>query len=238
MSNATMNAETPENPDAVNAAETLLAPLRPERPLGLTTGDVVPPDTLHVGLDLETLGLRDGAIIGSVGAVLFSLEVGVIDTFYRRCDVFDAIDHTPLHMEGDTLKWWMKQSCSARDELFDPLLTREPVDVVLKALCQFVWNARSRMSNGRHGADGWIDVMAWSRNVFDQRIVEHACYVLRMEKPPFRYNRFRNIGDWLNVLDPARQWQPESADPGHHALADALHDVQWLLNVLRHRGLT
>ena len=85
--------------------------------------------TIECMLDLETLGVRPGSAIRSVGAASFELGGdGAVDTFYvnvRSMSCWVA----GLTVDKSTLDWWEKQSPAARDALkTDPRDLAEVVD--------------------------------------------------------------------------------------------------------------
>lgn len=69
----------------------------------------------HIMLDLETLGSTPGSVILSIGACEFA-DGKIASEFYRRIDPESCI-RAGLHVDIDTVLWWMKQSDDARLEL-------------------------------------------------------------------------------------------------------------------------
>ena len=77
---------------------------------------VVGGQTRHAMVDIETLGSRPGAVIASIGAVAFTPE-GVVAEF--ECNVsLHGQQEAGLHMDPDTVLWWMRQSDAAREQTF------------------------------------------------------------------------------------------------------------------------
>lgn len=73
----------------------------------------------HVMLDLETLGTMPGAVILSMGAVVFDPKTApeTWPTFYAKLSVTDCVKHG-LEVNEDTARWWSEQSEEARNEAF------------------------------------------------------------------------------------------------------------------------
>jgi len=86
-------------------------------PAGVPGAAVVEADeTRHLMVDIETLGSRPGAIIASIGAVVFT-EERVISEF--ECNVSaHAAQIEGLKFDADTILWWMRQSDAARAATF------------------------------------------------------------------------------------------------------------------------
>lgn len=72
----------------------------------------------HLMLDLETMGTGHNAAIVSIGAVFFNPNTGEIgDKFYSPVDLVSSIKYGGT-VDGDTVKWWLRQSAEARAEIF------------------------------------------------------------------------------------------------------------------------
>ena len=62
----------------------------------------------HVMLDLETFGVRPGAVIRSIGAVEFEVDGRLGDTFYRNIDQ-RSCEVLGLTIDPETRDWWARQ---------------------------------------------------------------------------------------------------------------------------------
>jgi exodeoxyribonuclease VIII len=70
-------------------------------------------------IDIETLGSGPRSCIATLGAARFDIDTGnVLETFYRRIDIDDAMRYN-VEMDAPTVLWWMEQSDEAREELLD-----------------------------------------------------------------------------------------------------------------------
>ncbi|AYH25814.1 3'-5' exoribonuclease [Pectobacterium parmentieri] len=71
----------------------------------------------HVMIDIEALGKKANAPIGSIGAVFFHPVTGELgERFYCRVDFENDMLNGAIP-DGDTIKWWLRQSSDARAEL-------------------------------------------------------------------------------------------------------------------------
>lgn len=98
-------------------------------------------------IDIETLGSRPGAVIASIGAVAFTAE-SVVAEFECNVSLHGQQD-AGLHMDPDTILWWMRQSDAARDQTFKKVGT--PLFNALTDLA--VWSAEEGVVDyWSHGA--------------------------------------------------------------------------------------
>lgn len=82
-------------------------------------------------LDLETLGIRPGCIVISIGAVLFDPDSGALgQPFYSVISAWKSKE-SGLEENEDTINWWKRQSKEARKTLIEATDDQapDPVDV-------------------------------------------------------------------------------------------------------------
>lgn len=73
----------------------------------------------HLMLDLETMSNKGNAAIVSIGAVAFEPSTGELGPeFYLTVDLVSC-EKLGLHIDADTVLWWMKQSSEARAAIVD-----------------------------------------------------------------------------------------------------------------------
>lgn len=178
-------------------------------------------------LDLETMSTRPHAAIVSIGAYAWQPETGEQPawqpTFARNVDLGSCI-RAGLHVDGDTVYWWLRQSDAARAALVNP----QPEDVkdVMRAFLQ--WTARHL------GRDGNL----WSHGSnFDEVIVREIAAMGGLPTP-WHYSRVR---DTRTLFAEAGYRMPRTDDrgSGHQALADAeaqARSVTEALAILRARN--
>lgn len=157
----------------------------------------------HIMLDIETLGIKPGCIVLSIGAVEFD-HTGITKEFIVHIDPQDA-ERCGLSAEAGTVMWWLSQSKEAQDALS----TGTP-RALQGALIDLV-----------HAFD-WNDVKVWCNGAsFDFPILQAAFAAVGMKAPWAYYNEmdFRTLKNFYSKSTFKRmQVQPELA---HDALEDA-----------------
>lgn len=73
-------------------------------------------ETRHLMVDIETLGSRPGAVIASIGAVVFTPE-RVVSEWECNVDITTS-QAEGLKFDGSTILWWMEQSKAAQEATF------------------------------------------------------------------------------------------------------------------------
>lgn len=68
-------------------------------------------NTTHWMLDLETLGVRPGAVILQIGAVAFRRD-GILGEMQRVISIDSCIE-AGMHVEDATVEWWLAQGGTA-----------------------------------------------------------------------------------------------------------------------------
>lgn len=162
----------------------------------------------HVMLDIETLGLKPGCPILSIGAVYFdpySNDMGL--GFYRNIYLPSCYQAGLVHDEN-TIAWWDQQSVEAKEHLmFDQVFLRE-------ALSDFViWlNADENTRIWCQGA------------TFDAPIMEYALNLFNIKTPW----KFWNVRDTRTIYDVCDfdVSRVERKGTYHNALHDAMHQVR------------
>ncbi|WP_315708504.1 3'-5' exonuclease [Brenneria uluponensis] len=117
----------------------------------------------NVMIDLETLGKNKNAPLASIGAVFFEPETGALNyRFYCRVD-FENDMKNGAAPDGDTIKWWLRQSSEARAELVSD-------DAIP------VWDAVNRLGDWlTDNADDLKTLRVWANSPsFDCEILKSA----------------------------------------------------------------
>lgn len=171
----------------------------------------------HVMVDLETLGVVADAVIMSIGAVKFDLETGDIDDagFYASISI-ESNTEVKRRIQEDTLIWWIKQSAEAREVFTEP---KDTLRNALVALSDWIGNGQYEMWS--NGAD------------FDLPMLNHAYtqHVIEIPWGPWSSNCMRTY----KKLPGAAAFRPAFVGVKHHALSDAIHQVNTLHAI--HAGL-
>jgi hypothetical protein len=168
-------------------------------------------------VDIETLGVKPGCIILSIGAVEFNENV-IIDQFHVRIDPLDA-EKYGLKPEASTVMWWLDQDKDAQNSLFKE--KGFPLRRALEMLREhFVWSNVDRV---------WCNGAG-----FDFPILKAAYEAAGLGTLPWAYwsemdfRTFKNLfkkGDVkLAKVDPVLK---------HDALEDARAQAQTVMNLLR-----
>ena len=170
--------------------------------------------SVHVMLDIETLGVGPDALICSIGAVKFDPNYlrhshtdgapAILDKFHVGVD-FVSAQQAGGTLSASTVGWWLQPE---RDHARQLLLALDRVDIGSALEGFALWFGEESLPVWGNGSD------------FDNVIVRRACERLMLETPwKYQHNRcYRTIA----ALDPVRiQNAPKSA---HH---DALADAEW-----------
>ncbi|MBM7454508.1 hypothetical protein HNR62_000337 [Oceanisphaera litoralis] len=176
-------------------------------------------DLLHISLDLETLNTAPDAVITSIAAIPFTMELGVSDcSWYGHLSIQEQLN-AGRTASASTLLWWLRQEDVAREELVQgqEAITRGLRDE-LATLLDFVALEKQRSN---------IDTVAvWGNgSTFDVTLLEH---LLRQNGlTPFW--DYRHVYDMrtLVALNPAVKERNKNNFVGvrHNAFADATHQA-------------
>jgi hypothetical protein len=165
---------------------------------------------LQVMLDLETMSTNYNAAIASIGAVKFSEEDGIVDTFYQTVDL-KSCKNVGLHVSPETVKWWMKQSPEARKAL---TVDTVPLDEALQKFSK--WYGTKKLPVWGNGA------------TFDNVIITSAYDAVDLSRPWAYYldRCYRTVRALIEI--PA----DERKGVYHNALDDATFQAEHLLKIL------
>lgn len=182
----------------------------------------------HFVVDLETLGLRENAVVLSLGAVVFTFEhYWTIEqlrqqSFYCKFNVDEQIA-LKREIDESTLEFWTKQD----SETIEMNVKPSDKDVSLKeGLTQFSKFLKQCEYD-------WKTSFLWSRGVaFDFPKIEslYECIEMRL---PFNSKKQRDIWTYIDCLTGSNdgQYILQNNYEGkrdlikHHALSDCLLDV-------------
>tara|TARA_Y100000996_G_C22482445_1_gene626781 strand:+ start:503 stop:1045 length:543 start_codon:yes stop_codon:yes gene_type:complete len=178
-------------------------------------GSPTHPKQSHVMIDIETLSTCNNACIISIGAVLFNVKEGILDTFYRNVDAQTCKD-VGLVISKDTVEWWAKQDHAAVAAL---MKDQKPITEVLQDF------------------NKWLDgerIMPWGNgSSFDITIMESAFQATGVSVPWFHWDImcFRTVMNLMGISN--KDIRSAEDDIHHHALDDALSQTKTLLKILR-----
>lgn len=162
----------------------------------------------HLMLDLETLSLASNAAILSVGVALFSLN-GEVEALYHKRVKLDSCLKAGLHVDAETIEWWMKQPEENRNRLF--ALGEKDLDKVMYEIDELV---HSVISGPRY---------IWSHGSnFDTVVYENASKAVNHR---FKvWWSYKDVRDTRTLFDLANY--KYTAKGGHDALDDAMNQAK------------
>lgn len=173
----------------------------------------------QVSLDLETLGVKDGAAIISIGAVRFSLTEGLGESFHKKICLHSE-DFGEI--EGDTVGWWFAQEPEAIKEAFKP----EGRVTLREALSYF----EKFLSHGE--VDG-----LWSKGpTFDEVLLRGAWARVDWGDFPIHFSKARDIRTAEMVAKALGTTLPVFEGLRHDALADAAHQAKIVIALWKDIG--
>jgi DNA polymerase III epsilon subunit-like protein len=163
----------------------------------------------NIMIDLETVSVRSNAAICSIGAVKFTFEDGIIDTFYKKVDA-NTCKAVGLHIDKDTVAWWMTQNKEALLEL-----TRDcnPLEDVLDLFTE--WYGDKSLPTWGNGAG------------FDNVVIENAYFAIGKVRP-WKYwddRCYRTIKEIIKL-------PYEHDGVKHNALDDAIAQTKHLIKIM------
>lgn len=172
----------------------------------------LPAKTIHVMLDLETLGTQPGCMILSIGAATFLTSTP--ERYYQVIQEDQTLMDDP---DPDTVAWWKSKSEAAQKEVFN----NEYVIDICTALTLFA---------------EWLDAMKpttespiiiWGKGAnFDEPILREAFRRYSIPYPisgkhSMCFRTLELIGKMAGIIP------PDFIGDRHNALADAEHQAQY-----------
>lgn len=159
--------------------------------------------TVRVMIDCETMGLRPGCAILSIGATTFGPGAKPM-RFAQNIDLLSCL-LVGLRVDEETQKWWMEQSLEAREALSSK--TKVGLAFALECLTIY-WNdvkAEEIWANGPMADVAWLE----------------AAYEAVGQKAPWTYRQVRDYRTlWTLIGEPlGERVRPAVA---HDALEDAV----------------
>ncbi|ENN8377996.1 3'-5' exoribonuclease [Providencia rettgeri] len=176
----------------------------------------------HLMVDLETMSNKGNAAIVSIGAVTFEPTTGEIGpTFYSVVDL-RSCERAGLHIDADTVLWWIKQSAEARAEIVGLNYELE------EALADLNLFAERVLTD---------DVQVWGNGVdFDNVILRNAYDAVGLD-PFWKHWNNRCVRTIVELgrnagIDP-KTTLPFIGEP-HNALDDAIHQAKYVSIIHQH----
>ncbi len=174
-----------------------------------------------VMVDIETLGVRPGSVLPSVGLTGFDPETGALGpSFECVINIGSSLSHG-LTTDPSTLDWWKKQKPEAQAVIFDSLSGGLSLTEAIDGITAF-WMALPEPGKTRLWGNG---------SDFDNVLLTAAYRVLGRTPPwtPWNGRCFRTLKNLFPGHEPERQ------GIHHNALADARHQARWALAIAKAR---
>lgn len=170
--------------------------------------------TLQIMVDIETLSAQPNAAIVSIGAVKFTWDEGVLDSFLINIDPVSCKKYD-LRIDKETLKWWMQQPKEVRR-----LWMENPVSLET-ALSSFTeWFGSS-------------DQPIWANGTnFDIPILEEA-YIRTNNMKPWLYWNVNDYRTVLTLFGLSNKKLRKGDNTYHSALDDATFQANTLVELLK-----
>lgn len=161
-------------------------------------------------VDIETLGVKPGCVIMSIGAVSFNpKKLGSVGQkkFYANIDPQDSISRG-FHTEKGTVEWWKKQSEEAKQHLIE---NRQPIETVVTDFIDW-WRKQKGEKIWCQGAN------------FDAPLLEAVFEKLELKAPW----KFWNVRDTRTIYDMCdfNPYSIKREGTYHDALDDCLHQIK------------
>jgi hypothetical protein len=175
--------------------------------------------SLHVSLDLETLGTGSNAAIISIGACKFDpwADGGIDDRFHAHITFESAMKYG--RADADTILWWIGQDQHARVTMLAAQDSAVELDEALSVFADWF---------------GSEPLLVWGNGAtFDNVILRNAFKACVIECPWGYYNDrcFRTLKNLSAVMAPPFE------GVRHDALADAVHQAKWTQQIVAMRKL-
>jgi hypothetical protein len=162
--------------------------------------------TIHVMVDIETLGLSVDTKIISIGAVTFN-EIGITSEYYAPISSSDASQGN-RSVTQSTIDFWAKQTIPRPD-----LNTENTLPTVLENFAR--WLPKEKY-------------LIWANGItFDISILSHAYG----DNPPWKYNAMRDARTLFNIVPEASTYKPINKEL-HNALEDAKFQAEWVRRII------
>lgn len=171
----------------------------------------------NVMVDLETLSTRPNAAIVSIGAVFFDKDEGLGEEFECVLDLDYQVKELGRHIAPGTVKWWLDQTADAK------AVFKRPTVGVYQALDYFAMFLGGPVKS--------IDVKVWGNGASFDNVILGSLYEDAGVAQPWQFwndRCFRTLKSEARSIMP-----PQFKGTAHNALADAKHQAEWAMQILR-----
>jgi inhibitor of KinA sporulation pathway (predicted exonuclease) len=202
----------------------------------------------HISWDVETFGVRNYAMIISIGAVFFDPQTPgkIYNKFYVAIDPKSEED-VGFRVDVDTVMWWMKPE---QRPAYDAWLAQPKVDSLnaFEGLTSWLDSLDEAYTDPSFGAAGPPEGhdpakhrVFWGNSPrFDNLLIDQHYEVLRKTNPWLR-NPASHWNDadlrTLRLFNHAKAIQPPREGTHHNALDDAIHQARWIQQIVKRYGI-
>lgn len=178
----------------------------------------------HIVFDTETLGIRENAIVLSIGAVAFEMEPGtkndydryILDGFHVKFSIKDQLHTWKRSVDEGTVEWWKGQSEEAKK-----ILKPSPNDVTMP-------EGLEQLNEWIKSIDGykWNSSYVWSRGTYFDFPKMESMYHQAGVKCGFNTWKIRDVRTYIDILTGVDngKYEPDR-QPENFIAHDALHDA-------------
>lgn len=178
----------------------------------------------HIVFDTETLGIRENAIVLSIGAVAFEMEPGtkndydryILDGFHVKFSIKDQLHTWKRSVDEGTVEWWKGQSEEAKK-----ILKPSPNDVTMA-------EGLTQLNDWIKSIDGykWNSSYVWSRGTYFDFPKMESMYHQAGVKCGFNTWKIRDVRTYIDILTGVDngKYEPDR-QPENFIAHDALHDA-------------
>ena len=200
----------------------------------------------HVMLDIETWGVKPFSTIISIGAVYFDPKLNnpIKDGFHVAIDP-EAAQRNGFRVDASTLLFWMKM---ANRDALEKWRTMDKLDPQTAFFSFGQWlhglfdlTKDPTAHDGLGIPDGQTFdpadfICMWGNGAAFDNVLLRSGYELLQLEPPWKHWNDRCFRTMKNLrapnVDPKRIMPPREGIV-HDALSDAVHQAQWLCNIVQ-----
>ncbi|EJL6536061.1 3'-5' exoribonuclease [Vibrio cholerae] len=178
--------------------------------------------SIHVMLDLETMGNGSNAAIVSIGAVVFSPETGELGADFEQIVSLNSSSHYG-EIDGSTVSWWLTQSEEARS-IFHRDTPKSSLKDALLEFNQWLFDLGDQK-----------DIQVWGNGSgFDNVILANAYKATRIKPSFFHWNdrdvrTIVEMGRSILGIDPKSTLERQGIH--HSALDDAKFQAAYVSTI-------
>jgi hypothetical protein len=173
----------------------------------------------HLMIDLETMGVKPEAPVVSIGAVFFNPATGETGQQFYTAVKLESAMSTGAIPEGDTIRWWLKQSPEARSAICG-----DDSPHIATALTDFSSFISRNCENPKY-------LKVWGNGANFDNVILRRSYERSSLVCPWHFSGDTDVRTMVLLgrqmgFDPKRD-MPFDGVP-HNALADAIHQAKYV----------